>query len=181
MSGTLEPLFVVPVPRISILLGAALSDTVQCSLSAVVLLLCSCVVFGVTYALTAITPIIIVLTLMILALYGFSFMLAGLIIVFKDPSVLTELVSNLTYIISPVTYPVQALPPSVRIVAYILPSTIAMITIRELAITGVFELLRLVETIAWLGLIIIGFWSFGMLVFRYAERWNKITGSLGEF
>ncbi len=181
ISGTLEPLFVLPVPRMSILLGAALSDTVQCTLSAVVLLICSCAVFGVGYAVTAIAPIIVVLTLMILALYGFSFMLAGLIIVFKDPSVLTELVSNLTYVLSPITYPVQALPPSTRVAAYIVPSTIAIMTVRELAITGVFQPLSLMQAIAWLGLIIIGFWSLGILVFNYAEEWNKKTGSLGEF
>ena len=180
-SGTLEPLFVIPVPRISILVGAAVSDTVQCTLSAVVLLFASCFVFSVTYAVTAIAPIILILTMMVIALYGFSFMLAGLILVFKDPSVLTELVSNLTYVLSPVTYPIQALPASARIAAYIVPSTIAMVTVRELAITGVFEPFALLQAVGALGLIILGFWSLGILAFRYAEKWTKITGSLGEF
>jgi len=58
-SGTLEPLFVTPVPRISILTGAALSDSIQTTISAAVLLLSASFLFGVSYALTAIAPIIV--------------------------------------------------------------------------------------------------------------------------
>ena len=98
MSGTLEPLFSTPVPRISILLGAAISDTVQGTMQACVLLSVCTVMFGLEYALVAILPTIIILTLMIIALYGFSFMLAGLILVFKDPSVLTQMITEMTWI-----------------------------------------------------------------------------------
>jgi ABC-type polysaccharide/polyol phosphate export permease len=103
-SGTLEPLFVTPVPRISILVGAAFSDTLQCTFSATILLIISTWMFGVSYAFTMVAPIVVMLTMMVFALYGFSFLIAGLILVFKDPSVLSELVSNITYVLSPITY-----------------------------------------------------------------------------
>ena len=64
-SGTLEPLFVTPVPRISILVGAAFSDTLQCTFSACVLLVISSALFGVTYAITMVAPIVIMLTMMV--------------------------------------------------------------------------------------------------------------------
>jgi ABC-2 type transport system permease protein len=180
-SGTLEPLFVTPVPRISILVGAAFSDTLQCTFSATVLLTISTILFGVSYAFTMVAPIVVMLTMMVFALYGFSFLIAGLILVFKDPSVLTELISNITYVLSPITYPLQALPGAVRYVAVLIPSTIAIMTIRDLAITGVFQPLTFLQAfIGMLGLII-GFWTIGILAFRWGEKWTKERGSMGGF
>ena len=180
-SGTLEPLFVTPVPRISILTGAALSDSIQTSISASVLLLSASFLFGVSYALTAIAPIIVLLLMMILALYGFGFMVAGMILVFKDPSVLTQFVDTALFTVSPVNYPLQALPTQARYVAYLVPSTIAIIIIRELAITGVFELGQFLSAAAGLGATILFFWLVGMASFKYAERWTKNRGSMGGF
>jgi ABC-2 type transport system permease protein len=180
-SGTLEPLFVTPVPRISILVGAAFSDTLQCTFSACVLLVISSALFGVTYAITMVAPIVIMLTMMIFALYGFSFLIAGLILVFKDPSVLTELISNITYVLSPITYPLQALPSAARYAAILVPSTIAIVTIRELAITGLFAPASFIQaSVLMLGLII-GFWTVGILAFRWGENWTKERGSMGGF
>jgi ABC-2 type transport system permease protein len=180
-SGTLEPLFVTPVPRISILVGAAFSDTLQCTFSATVLLVISSVLFGVSYAITMVAPIVVMLTMMVFALYGFSFMIAGLILVFKDPSVLTELISNITYVLSPITYPLQALPSAARFAAVLVPSTIAIITIRELAITGLFQPLSFLQAfVSMLGLVV-GFWVLGVLAFRWGEKWTKEKGSMGGF
>ena len=180
-SGTLEPLFVTPVPRISILVGAAFSDTLQCTFSATVLLVISSVLFGVSYAITMVAPIVVMLTTMVFALYGFSFMIAGLILVFKDPSVLTELISNITYVLSPITYPLQALPSAARFAAVLVPSTIAIITIRELAITGLFQPISFLQAfVSMLGLVI-GFWVLGVLAFRWGEKWTKEKGSMGGF
>jgi len=180
-SGTLEPLFVTPVPRISILIGAALSDSIQTSISAIVLLTSASFLFGVSYALTAIGPILVLLLMMILALYGFGFMVAGMILVFKDPSVLTQFVDTALFTVSPVNYPLQALPTQARYVAYLVPSTIAIIIIRELAITGVFEIGQFLSAAAGLGATILFFWLVGIASFRYAERWTKNRGSMGGF
>ncbi len=180
-SGTLEPLFVTPVPRISILTGAALSDSIQTSISAIVFLISAAFLFGVSYALTAIAPVIVLLLMMILALYGFGFMVAGMILVFKDPSVLTQFVDTALFTVSPVNYPLQALPAQARYAAYLVPSTIAIIVIRELAITGVFELGRFLSAAAGLGITILFFWFVGIASFKYAERWTKKRGSMGGF
>ena len=180
-SGTLEPLFVTPVPRISILIGAALSDSVQTSISAIVFLTSTSFLFGISYALTAIAPIIVLLLMMILALYGFGFMVAGMILVFKDPSVLTQFVDTALFTVSPVNYPLQALPTQARYVAYLVPSTIAIIVIRELAITGVFEISQFLSAATGLGATILFFWLVGIVSFRYAERWTKNRGSMGGF
>jgi ABC-2 type transport system permease protein len=180
-SGTLEPLFVTPVPRISILLGAAFSDTVQTTISAFILLFTAMALFGVSYTLVAIGPITVIMLLMIVAFYGFGFMLAGMILVFKDPSVLTELINNAVFTISPITYPLQVLPAPARFAAYLVPSTIAIIVVRELAITGTYDLFQFLQSIAIMCGILLFFWAVGIAVFNYGEKWTKQRGSMGGF
>lgn len=180
-SGTLEPLFSTPVPRISILLGAAFSDSIQGTIQALILLMLSMGLFGVSYALTAIAPTIIVLLIMVIGLYGFGFMVAGMILVFKDPSVLTQLVSETSYMISPVNYPVNALPKPVQFVAYLLPTTIGIITIREIAITGAWNLLNFSQAVLALSVLAILFWALGLASFKFAENWTKQRGHMGGF
>ncbi|MHA2214045.1 MAG: ABC transporter permease [Candidatus Thorarchaeota archaeon] len=180
-SGTLEPLFMAPVPRVSLLLGAAFSDSLQAVFQTSILLGLSSLIFGPRYTWAQILPIVIILIVMIIALYGFGFMVAGLIIVFKDPSVLTQLVSEITWMISPVQYPLAALPGPVRAAAYLVPTTLAIVTIRELAITGVMNLLGFLSTLCGLGLITVLFWAVGLGSFRYAERWSRQRGHMGGF
>lgn len=180
-SGTLEPLFSTPVPRVSILLGAAFSDSIQGTIQAMVLLGLATSIFGVNYSLVAIAPTIIVLLIMVIGLYGFGFMVAGLILVFKDPSVLTQLVSETTYMISPVNYPVNVLPKPVQFAAYLVPTTIGIITIRDIAITGVFTPLSFLQSILGLGILAVFFWILGLAAFKYSEKWTKQRGHMGGF
>ncbi|TFG96219.1 ABC transporter permease [Candidatus Thorarchaeota archaeon] len=180
-SGTLEPLFVTPVPRISILLGAAFSDTVQTTLSAFILLFTAMALFGVTYTFVAIGPMILIMLLMIIAFYGFGFMLAGMILVFKDPSVLTELINNAVFTVSPITYPLQVLPVPARFAAYLIPSTIAIVVVRELAITGTYDLFQFLQSVGFMCGMIVFFWALGIAVFNYGEKWTKDRGSMGGF
>ncbi|MFW9803883.1 MAG: ABC transporter permease [Candidatus Thorarchaeota archaeon] len=180
-SGTLEPLFMAPVPRVSLLLGAAFSDSLQAVFQTIVLVTISSLIFGPLYTLTQILPIVVILLVMIIALYGFAFMVAGLIIVFKDPSVLTQLVSEVTWMISPVQYPLAVLPGPARFAAYLIPTTLAIVTIRELAITGVMNLIGFLSTLAGLGIIGLLFWILGMGSFSYAEKWSRQRGHMGGF
>ncbi len=180
-SGTLEPLFTTPVPRISILLGAAFSDTVQGTVQALILFGISTTMFGASYAITAILPTIIILLVMVIGLYGFGFMLAALILVFKDPSVLSELVSETSYMISPVNYPINALPRPVQFAAYMIPTTIGIITIREIAITGAWNLLSFSQALIALGALAVLFWIIGLACFQFAENWTKQRGHMGGF
>lgn len=180
-SGTLEPLFSTPVPRISILIGAAVADTVQGVIQTTILLGICMVVFGVSYSIVAILPTVIILLIMVIGLYGFGFMVAGLILVFKDPSVLTQLISESSYMISPVNYPINALPRPVQFAAYLIPTTIGIVTIREIAITGVWNLVTFAQALGGLLILTALFWILGLAAFKFAERWTKQRGHMGGF
>jgi len=118
---------------------------------------------------------------MVIGLYGFGFMLAALILVFKDPSVLSELVSETSYMISPVNYPINALPRPVQFAAYMIPTTIGIITIREIAITGAWNLLSFSQALIALGALAVLFWIIGLACFQFAENWTKQRGHMGGF
>ncbi len=180
-NGTLEPLFLAPVSRVSILLGGALFNMIQTTISACILLGLSMLIFGASYSATVILPVLVVLFLMLLALSGFGFLLAGLIIVFKDPSVLTQLVSTAVFTITPVSYPVDVLPRPVRILSYLMPATLALVIIRELAIRGSADMSEYLWGIAGLMGLLVLFWAIGLLAFRYAERYTKQRGTMGGF
>jgi ABC-2 type transport system permease protein len=180
-SGTLEPLFVTPVPWISILVGAAFADTIQTTVSAFILLFVCMFLFGITYAVTMILPIIVIMLLMIVGLYGFSFMVAGLIMVFKDPSVLTDLISTSVFTVSPVNYPLQVLPTGARYAAYLIPSTIAIVAVRELAITGLFNPVTFLQSVIFMLVPLLILWGLGVWAFKHAEHWAKERGSMGGF
>ncbi|MFW9913050.1 MAG: hypothetical protein ACFFEU_11295, partial [Candidatus Thorarchaeota archaeon] len=65
--------------------------------------------------------------------------------------------------------------------AYLVPTTLAIVTIRELAITGVMNLIGFLSTLAGLGLIGLLFWILGIGSFSYAERWSRQRGHMGGF
>ncbi len=179
--GTLESLFCAPVPRVSLMLGAAVASTVTATIEATLMLAFACGVFGTGYAISTIGPVIVVLIAMIVALHGLSFMLAGIIIVFKDPSVLTEFVATVTRVLTPISYPVSALPRWARWVAYLMPSALALVAIRYFAISGTFDVVIFLQTLVGLGLLSVFFWSVGLVTFRAAERWTRDRGHIGGF
>ena len=119
--------------------------------------------------------------LLSLFLHGFSFMLAGLILVFKDPSVLTELIGTGVFTVSPINYPIQVLPMAARFAAFLMPSTMAIIVVRELAITGLFEPVAFLQSVIFMLGLVLFFWAIGVGAFKRAERWTKNKGSIGGF
>jgi ABC-2 type transport system permease protein len=179
-SGVLEPMFMIPAPRLSILLGAAIAEMITTSISTTILFSLCVIIFGLRFAATAILPVLLFLLLMILGFTGFAFALSGLILVFKDPSVLTEFIDTIIYILTPLHYSVSTLPLWAQPLSLVLPSTVALVGIREvvLAATGLPQL--------WFDILILlvldaVFWIGGMLLFNLAERHTRMKGTLGEY
>ena len=91
------------------------------------------------------------------------------------------MITEMTFMVSPINYPVQALPKSAQFASYLVPTTIGIITIREIAINGVVDLLSFSQTLAGLGILAVCFWILGISVFKYAEKWTKQRGHMGGF
>jgi ABC-2 type transport system permease protein len=179
-SGVLEPMFMIPAPRLSILLGAAVAEMVTTSVSTSILFCLSLLIFGISFAASAILPVLILLFLMIVGFTGFAFALSGLILVFKDPSVLTELVDTIIYILTPINYSINVLPLWAQPLSLILPSTFALVGIREAALAAA-GLPQLWTDILILIILDIVFWVAGIGVFQVAEHHTRRKGTLGEY
>ncbi len=179
-AGVLEPMFLIPAPRLSILLGAAMAELLTTSLSTLILFGLSVVLFNLSFALTAVLPILLLLFLMIVAFTGFAFAFSGLILVFKDPSVLTQFVHVVIYTLTPVNYSVNMLPMWVQPLSLILPSTFAIIGIREAALAASGIALLWVDVFILL-ILVVAFWVVGILIFRLAERHTRKKGKMGAF
>lgn len=179
-SGVLEPMFMIPAPRLSILLGAAVAEMVTTSISTAILFGLSLVIFGLSFAASAVLPVLILLFLMIIGFTGFAFALSGLILVFKDPSVLTELVDTIIYILTPINYSINVLPLWAQPLSLILPSTFALVGIREAALAAA-GLPQLWIDIVMLVILDVLFWALGMLLFQVAEHHTRRKGTLGEY
>jgi len=179
-AGVLEPMFLIPVPRLSILLGAALAELVATTITTLIQFTLCIVLFGLRFAFTSVLPVLLLMFLMVVAFTGFAFAFAGLILVFKDPSVLTEFVDAVIYILTPVNYSVNVLPAWVQPLSLVVPSTFALIGIREAALAAA-GLPQIWTDIAALLILDVTFWLLGIVIFRLAEQHTRKQGKLGAF
>ncbi|TFF84420.1 ABC transporter permease [Candidatus Heimdallarchaeota archaeon] len=179
-SGTLQFLWLAPISRINLMIGASIGNTLW-SIIQIVLQFSILSIF-VSWQITFLDAVITlaILIIVIIGLYGFSFTFAAAILVFKEPGVLTEFVDNSLYICCPVHYPMKILPSWIRWVGYLIPFTWGAIIIRGLMLTQE-SILTMWQTIGILLLLDVVLWTIGCLTFRFAEKRTLRTGKLGNY
>jgi len=180
MSGTLESLLASPVSRIDILMGAALAETITTTLTATVQFVVFLLIFGIPFAFSHVLPFIVILTLMLLAFYGFAMAMAGIVMIFKDPDALTQFLDTLFYVLIPVRYPISKLPYAARILSLLIPATYALTAIRAIILLNK-NIYAVLDVIAILGIFTLFLWIFGYLAFAYAEYKTKKFGGTGKY
>ncbi|MHA2253348.1 MAG: ABC transporter permease [Candidatus Kariarchaeaceae archaeon] len=179
-SGTLEYLWVSPASRTDILSGAALGETGWVFFNVMGQFIILSFIFDWNLTLFNSLFSLAAVIVMFIGMLGFGFFFASIVMVFKEPGVLTELTDNILFIVSPVRYPIQGLPVILRYIAVALPFTWGAKIIRDLLIVqrGVTDVL-----LAFLILILIdiGLWIIGYRLFHKVERRTRRTGNLGTF
>jgi len=179
-TGTLESLYLSPATRFSILLGGSLSRAVTATIQAAIQFVIFAMVFSIWYPLEALLPVMLLVVLMITSFQGFAFLLAAVIMLLKDPDVLNDFLSSLIYLISPVNYPLTAIPVYLRTLSLIIPLTYTLIGARAIlmAVPAMFTLEEIILILACLTAM---FWILGYSVFVIAEHWTKRIGKLGTY
>lgn len=179
-SGTLEYLWISPVSRTDILTGQALGETGWVTINVLAQFAVIAVLFK--WNLTVMNSLISLLALLIMffGMLGFGFLFASLIMIFKEPGVLTELTDMTLFIISPVRYPIQGLPMILRYVAVALPFTWGATIIRDLLIAQK-SWVSTLGSFGWLLVIDAALWYIGYRVFQKIERRARLTGNLGSY
>lgn len=178
--GTLDYLLSSPCNKAFILIGKAVSESISSTIYAVIQLIVCIVFFGIELTLGVIMPIILILILMILGLYGIALMLAAFSLQFKQAHDLAHTLEYVFYLFSPVRYPVQALPFWAQIVGRFLPLTYALIAVRSLVLLrqnfpAIYEQIFLLFVIDAVALFL------GFYLFNWMEKRTKKSGSISQY
>ncbi|MGQ4833651.1 MAG: ABC transporter permease [Candidatus Asgardarchaeia archaeon] len=179
-TGTLEVLYLAPVSRLTILMGASLSQSIIATIQAVLQYLIFSLIFGIVYPIPKLLVVGFLLLIMIIDLYGFAFLLAAVIIFFKDPDVLNDFINTFFYLVTPVNYPLDAIPYPLRIFGFLIPVTYTIIGARSilLSINTTLTLESILIVLIALG---VALWVVGYSTFKTAEYWTKKRGKLSAY
>lgn len=176
-NGVLESNWLTPLPRFAFLVGQTLANIVITTLVNVGILLLGWSLFGFSIngnliaALGAILP-------MLLALYGFGFAFAALVLLMRDANVWIDISDYLLSIFSGSQFPVEALPRFLVPVALAIPLTYGFDTVRGLLI-NTRTLLPVPYQIGILLLFMLVMLPLGYWVFTRVERRCQRLGTLG--
>jgi len=178
--GTLDYLLASPCNKAFILIGKALSESINSTLFAISQMVICVLFFGLEITIGAIMPIIFIIVLLIAGLYGIALMLAALSLQYKQSHDIAHVLDYVFYIFTPVRYPVQSLPFWGQLISKLLPLTYALIAVRSIIIMrqNVFfiyqEMLYLLVMDALL--IFLGFY-----LFNWVEKKTKKSGTISHF
>lgn len=179
-AGTLEQMYMSPISAEVLLLGRLFAMLV-----ATTLLVCL-PTLGLILLLHIHTPFhwegILILLLTLAGLFGFTMVLTGAALVFKQIGALADLMQNILLFLSGSLVPISRFPDWLTAVARTLPITQGIIVLREVVLDGqslpaVWMNGSLIWLIGHSALYCCGGW----LIFKLCERVAKQQGSLGQY
>jgi len=178
--GTLDYVLASPCNKAFILIGKAMSESLTSTIFALSQLAISILFFGIELTVGVMMPILFILILLILGLYGIALILAALSLRFKQAHDLAHSLEYIFYLFSPVRYPVESLPLWAQAVGRILPLTYALIAVRSLMLLKQSVAAVYVEIVVLLildtALILIGFH-----LFNWMEDKTKKSGIISQY
>ncbi len=179
-SGTLEQMYLSPLPSWLLTIGLEAAAVVEAVLSALVLALLINLVVSVTIPLqwAALLPLI----MLVLGSVGYSLILGGLTLLFKRLEVLKELFQTVVLIFGGVLVSLDRMPGWMATIARFLPLTPGVEVLRKLLLAQVsLGTLAGDGTLLWLVGSAAVYLVLGIVIFRWCERIAKRQGTLGQY
>ena len=177
--GTLEYILGSPARKISILMGKALSESISSTLFVMTQVIICVFGFGLALTFGKILPILLVMLLLVVGLYGMAIALAGVTLQIKESRSLVHTIEYLFYLFSPIRYPV-GIHPLISMVSVFIPLTYALIAIRGVWLLNqsVSVLWKYVGILALLDIIfIVG----GYSIFYFMEKRVRKSGAVSQY
>lgn len=177
-AGTLEPSWLTPTRRETLVLGRALQGFAIVGLVQVVLFAIGIAFFGLRIrpeSAWAIPAVAVSLGAMV----GVGFLVAAAVLLFKEANFLVDTTNFLFGILSGTAFPISVMPLVGQVFAVVLPTTWAIEILRHYAIGArtvfepAFEHLLLLATAALV--IPLGLWAF-----RSADRYVRVHGTVAQ-
>jgi ABC-2 type transport system permease protein len=179
-TGTMEQMYMSPLPTGVLLLGRSAASlivsTLMVAVTAVVLMLMLQVALPMRWAGVP------VFLLTLIGLYGFSFMLAGATLVFKQVEALANALQNALLFLNGAFLPVDRLPGWLEAFAHTLPTTQGIIVLRQVVLDGA-TLAELWQegSLVWLTVHSAFYFVAGWFVFAWCEKKARQNGALGQY
>ena len=179
-AGTLEQMYMSPAPMGLILVGRVFAVLITASLQIFLVTALLMLLLNIRFPLYLAGLLVFLLTLF--GLFGLSFFIAGLTLVFKHVSGVANLLINLLVLVNGTLLPVGKFPPWLAAFATTLPTTQGIIVLRNVLLDGQ----SLAE--AWsdgsLPLLVVNsalYCALGWFFLKWCERIAKRQGTLGQY
>jgi len=179
-SGTLEQMYLSPLPSWLLTIGLQVASIVEAAISALVLSLFIELVVQVPIRLH--WAVVLPLVLLVLSSAGYSLILGGLTLLFKRLEVLKELFQLVVLIFGGVLVPLDRMPGWMATIARFLPLTPGVDILRKTLLDGSsLGTLAGDGTLLWLVGNAAVYLVLGIVIFRWCERIAKRRGTLGQY
>lgn len=179
VEGTLEELWLTPVPRGLLVLGNSIAHTVINSVTTFIILLLVRAFFGVSFKVNW-TLFALVVVLSWSALYGLGFVYSGLVMLLKESQSLVSMGNELHMLLAGVTFPLSVLPVWIRGFSRLTPLAWVLTTLRAVILEGASwgDLGTEIAVLSTMAAVIPMVGYAGFLVF---ERLTRKRGTVGTY
>ncbi len=178
--GTLESVFAAPVPRWVFTMGMSMHSILHQLLMIAVQIGFILLVFSLKINPIGLLPTILVIGLMLVALYGIGMFMASFTLIFKQGWLVSEALSSIMMILTPIAYPLTVLPVFMQKLAQFVPTTYGILTARHFLMGEKIDF-TLRDAFLRLGLLSLLWVGFGLLVFMLIDRWTRRSGTLSHY
>ena len=180
MAGTLEQIYMSPVPTWALFISRVLSIILISVLQMTVITVVISLNFGVRVPLSV--GFLGVLSVTMTGLFGVGLMVGGATLVLKNTSALSATVSNVLLFLNGTIMPVDRFPLWLESVSLLFPTTQGIIVLRKVGLDGE----SLVSTwndgsLVYLIVHSALFLALGLAAFRYAEHVGRRKAVLGHY
>jgi ABC-2 type transport system permease protein len=176
--GTLEPTWLTPTRRETLVIGRAIQGVTLILVIQVVLFAIGIAFFGLRVrgeTLWAVPAVAVALV----AMTGVGYLVAAAVLLLKEANFLVDTTNFLFGIASGVAFPVTVLPGFAQVVAFALPTTWGVEILRYHAIGARTILDPALEWVALVATSIV-FVPLGLWAFRYADRYVRVHGTVAQ-
>jgi ABC-2 type transport system permease protein len=177
-SGVLESNWLTPIPRPLMLVGQTLASLAITTVNSAGMLLLAWLLFGFQVGGGVLAAALTLLP-MLIALYGFGFAFAGLVLLMKEANTLVDISNYLVSLLSGSQFPVSVLPRLLLPLSLAIPLTYGFDSVRGYLL-GTTTLLPLQYELAILVLFMCAMVPLGYLIFKRVERHCKMLGTLSQ-
>jgi len=123
-------------------------------------------------------PLLFIIILLIMGLYGIALMLAAVSLKYKQAHDIAHVLDYVFYIFAPVRYPIGSLPSLGQIISYLLPLTYALIAWRSIIQQNVFTIYWEILCLLIMDVLLI---LLGFYLFNRMEKSTKKSGVISHY